>query len=458
MALSISSAALSISTTARANGRYPAASQLLIDSNDPKHIVVSATFGLLESRDGGKSFGWLCEAAIGTSGQQDLMLALAGNGATVVAMFNGITSTMDGCAFRPAPELAGKTMGDLAGSKSRPHELIAFWNTFKTGGTFDAQIVRSSDDGQSWTTVGGPIEPNLYPLTIDITPSLPSRVYMSVRGDKSKNFGSMLMRSDDGGESFTSVDLPGTEEHRLAFIAAVHPTDPDRVYIRVYDLDGTVILVTKDGGKTFEKVLTGTDQLLGFAVSPDGAEIAIGGPMDGTWVGAADGTNLARRSDVGATCLTWTKDALYACADYQTAGFSIGRSTDRGSTFEPLYRYDALCGRATCGGDNTARCAEEWNLIAPAIGAKCSDAGGGDDSGAIDAGRDVSTGSDASGGSAGSGGGTGGSAGGSGQPAEESGGCAVRASHRANLPWGIVILVAALTASRRRAAPSRRRA
>ncbi len=374
-------------SVAFANGRYPAGSQLVIDPTDPQHMVVSATFGLLESRDGGRTFGWMCEAAIGTSGQQDLMLAIAGAGNTVVAMFNGITTSSDGCAFRAVPELANKTMGDLAGSKSTPHQLVAFWVEFKAGGTFGSQLVQSNDDGQSWIPVGAALSPELYPLTIDVTPSLPSRVYLSARGDRAKNFGSVLMRSDDGGGTFTSADIPETEEHRLTYIAAVHPTDPDRVYLRVFDTPSTVIQMSSDGGRTFKKILTGTDQLLGFAISPDGTQMAVGGPNDGLWVGSADGTNLARRSDVGATCLTWTKDALYACADYKVAGFSIGRSTDSGATFEALFRYDHLCGRAACGGDTTARCSEEWELIAPAVGASCADAG------AVDAGaEDVSSG------------------------------------------------------------------
>jgi hypothetical protein len=442
----LASAALAaIPRAALANGRYPAASQLLVDPLDTKHIVVSATFGVLESRDAGKSFGWLCEAAIGTEGQQDLMLAIAGNGATVVAMLNGITTSLDGCAFRASPDLAGRAMGDLAGSKSTPHELIAFWNEFKAGGTYDAQVVRSSDDGRSWAPVGGPLDPALYPLTVDITPSLPARVYLSARGDKTKNFSSMLMRSDDGGATFTSADVPGTEEHRLVYIAAVHPFDPDRVYLRVFDLAGTAILLTKDGGKTFEKILTGADQLLGFAISPDGTQIAIGGPLDGLWVGAADGTNLARRSDVGATCLTWTKDALYACADYQIAGFSIGRSTDAGTTFEALYRYDQLCGRATCGPDNTARCSAEWELIAPAIGARCgADSGTADDGGAsVDASMPTDASSEA---------GRGGAGGNSGvQPSSAESSCAVGSSRSSESSCGTVISLLALAAIRRRA-------
>lgn len=446
---------LAAPSVALANGRYPAASQLVIDPGNPQHIVVSATFGLLESRDGGKTFGWLCEAAIGTSGQQDLMVAIAGSGATVVAMFNGMTRSMDGCAFQAAPELDKRTMGDLAPSKSTPHQLVAFWYEFKPGGMFASQIVSSTDDGQSWSPVGEVLAPDLYPLTIDVAPSLPSRVYLSVRGDKSKNYGSMLMRSDDGGATFTSADIPDTEEHRLTYIAAVHPFDADRVYLRVFDMSGTVIQMSSDGGRTFKKLITGTDQLLGFAISPDGSQIALGGPNDGIWVGSADGSDLARRSDVGATCLTWTPDALYACADYKMSGFSIGRSADAGKTFESLFRFDTLCGRAACGNSNVTRCTEEWELIAPAIGATCGlDASVGGSDGGDEAGTSREAGT--TGGAAGAGGSGGGTGGSAGTPpagdADDSGGCAIAVprtpTNRSGRTWSLVAMLVVAIARR----------
>jgi hypothetical protein len=440
--LVVAAAVLAAPAIVLANGRYPAGSQLVIDPTNPQHMVASATFGLLESRDGGRTFGWMCEAAIGTSGQQDLMLAIAGSGNTVVAMFNGITTSSDGCGWRAAPELATKTMGDLAGSRSTPHQLVAFWVEFQAGGTFGSQIVQSSDNGQSWTPIAGALASELYPLTIDVAPSLPSRVYLSARGDRAKNFGSVLMRSDDGGATFTSADIPDTEEHRLTYIAAVHPTDPDRVYLRVFDTPSTVIQMSSDGGRTFQKILTGTEQLLGFAISPDGTQMAVGGPQDGLWVGSADGTNLARRSDVGATCLTWTKDALYACADYKTAGFSIGRSTDSGATFEGLFRYDNLCGRAACGGDTTAKCSEEWELIAPAVGATCAA-----DAGALDAGADVSHGGTSPDARPTTDTGTSTTGGNPTPTGDDSGGCSMtgslRSARRAGT-WGWLVIVATL--------------
>lgn len=40
----------------RANGRFPAASQLVVDSEDPRHFVARTTFGLIRSFDGGANW------------------------------------------------------------------------------------------------------------------------------------------------------------------------------------------------------------------------------------------------------------------------------------------------------------------------------------------------------------------------------------------------------------------
>src|SRR5262249_38400433 len=160
--------------------------------------------------------------------------------------------------------------------------------------------------------------------------------------------------------------IPGTSALRLAYIGAVHPRDPDRAFVRVDDPDGTVVLATSDGGATFQTLFHGKGTLFGFALSAGGDRLPPGGPADGLWAGPgggrSDGTAFERRADVGPSCLAWDGAALLACADESTAGFSLGRSRDEGSTFEPLLRFSELCGDVACQGESQVgmHCGGAW--------------------------------------------------------------------------------------------------
>jgi hypothetical protein len=385
-------AVVSATTRASANGRYPASNQIAFDPADADHIVVAATIGLLESRDGGKTFDWRCESALGKVAALDSRIAVTANGSTVVARFDGVAVTSDGCSFRTVPELAGKSIGDLTLAQVASDAVLAFYMEAGPTGANQAQITRSPDDGQTWAPLGTPLTQGVL-LTIDAAPSDASRVYLSASLGADRDFASVLMRSDNAGLDFGATEIPGTAGYRPAWIAGVHPNDPDRIYVRVQDPAGTVILSSIDGGAMFQTMFTGTGELLGFAISPDGANVAFGGPRDGIWVGQSDGANLARVSDVAPTCLGWTERGLYACADQKKDGFSLGVSTDMGAHFDGLLRFDALCGRTACGGATTVatKCPADWPQVAPLVGTTCGiDAGspandGGDGSAVDDA-------------------------------------------------------------------------
>jgi photosystem II stability/assembly factor-like uncharacterized protein len=394
VAAAVATATLSLGAAARANGRYPAASLMAFDPSDAHHFVVAATFGLLETRDGGKTFAWRCERAIGFNGETDLLATVTGKGTVVAAKNEGVVSTDDGCSFRSAPELEGKIISDMTVSRSAPHRILAFYTDPLPTGRLDSRIVRTDDDGATWSQLGAPLPDDLLPSTIDIAPSDASRVYVTGRLDAPDDYASVLLRSTDGGETFARLPIPETQQHHRAFIAKVHPSDPEQVWLRVYDPLGTRIWMTSDGGTTFRKVFTGTDQLYGFALSPDGTQMAVGGPSDGIWVGGADGSGLTRRSDVLPNCLGWTDDGVWACADRQKPPFfSIGLSKDSASTFENILRFDALCGQTECAADTRSGmlCPIDWRaIVAPAVGALCGtdagqDSGGPDAGGILDA-------------------------------------------------------------------------
>src|SRR5437016_3791495 len=137
-------------TRARANGRYPQANHIAFEPGDASHLVVTASFGLLESKDRGATFAWRCEAALGVMGDQDEIAAITAGKTTAVVVTKGLVTTPDGCSFRQASELAGKYVADVALSKGSPHELFVFHSDLALSGQLESEILHSIDDGQTW--------------------------------------------------------------------------------------------------------------------------------------------------------------------------------------------------------------------------------------------------------------------------------------------------------------------
>jgi hypothetical protein len=371
------------SNAALANGRFPAAGLVAFDPRDDAHFAVRTTFGVLESRDGGKSFDFACESALKLGVEEDPMLAFTALGPLVVATFGGMLTSDDGCSYRYVPELEGQIVLDLARSASAPDSLVAFRLLGLGGGLYQSGLLRSDDAGASWTVLP-PFPEVLLPMTVDVAAREPSRVYLTARRGADDGYDSVLMVSDDGGETFRTHGIPDTDGQRLAYVSGVHPSDPERLVVRVNDPDGTVLLETRDAGETFERLFSASGLLTGFTFSPDGSEMAFGGRDDGLWVGSSEEGDYERRSDVGPTCLAWSRDGLYACADAQTASFSFGRSSDAGRSFETLLVFAELCGRSSCGGETDVGmlCPIDWTNVAPLLGSTCNvDAGEAPDGG-----------------------------------------------------------------------------
>lgn len=362
---------------ALANGRYPTAGLVAFDPNDARHFAVRTTFGLLVTTDRGRSFESVCESALALGVEEDPMLAFTGSGPLVVATFGGMLRSADGCSFEHVPELDGKIVLDLARSASAPDSLVAFSILGRGGGLYDSNLLRSDDAGISFHEFP-PFPEELRLTTVDVAAREPSRVFVTARRGVDEGYDSVLLVSDDGGETFRAAPIPETQDQRLAYIAAVHPNDPDRLALRVDDLERTTLYETLDAGDTFERRFVANGRLTAFAYAPDGTEMLFGGLGEGLVGGPSDGTVFERRSDVGATCLGWNADGVIACADAQNAGFSLGRSTDGGRTFERLLVFSELCGTSRCAetSDVGALCPHDWQAVAPTLGATCNvDAG-----------------------------------------------------------------------------------
>jgi MYXO-CTERM domain-containing protein len=110
-------------------------------------------------------------------------------------------------------------------------------------------------------------------------------------------------------------------------------------------------------------VFTATSALLGFALSPDGSEVRVGTETDGIHGARTSDLIFTQVNALGVRCLTWAGDRLYACAKEAVSGFTIGRSTDKGVTFEAIHHLSCLSGpdpACAVGTSVTDACQAKW--------------------------------------------------------------------------------------------------
>jgi photosystem II stability/assembly factor-like uncharacterized protein len=382
-AVTAATLALIVTAPARANGRYPLADQIAVDPRNPAHVVARATFGLLDSDDGGQSFRWICERAVGYFGVEDPPIAVTADGSTVVASSKGISVSSDGgCSWIRNPGLTGTWFGvDVTVVPARPHEALALVSSF-TDGAYTASILKTINDGVTWNQVVPSLGASFLATTLEVAPSDPDRVYVS--GKVLPGGSAAMLRSDDGGRTWTRSSLEISGAYSI-FIGAVDPQNPDVVYLRTHADDIGRVALTSDGAATWREIWQAPTDVSGFALSPDGVTVAVGGSSVGVSVASTVDYAFRKTSNVGAYCLTFWGDKLLVCTKEAIDNFSLGISDDLGEHFAPLLRLGEVLPRACAADTSASICAPEWSDIATTIGADAgkhpADAGptGGDD-------------------------------------------------------------------------------
>jgi hypothetical protein len=218
----------------------------------------------------------------------------------------------------------------------------------------------------------------------------------------------VLLYSTNGGQTFAQTLTPLAPTDRAPFIAAVDPTNPLRVYVRVQTVDslldgglgspsapaGSRVLVSSDGLQTVQQVWQApSSDLLGFVVSPDGSKVYTGGPKDGLHVASSTTLDFtAQASPVQVECLAFRGTTLLACSQ-EVSGFTVGSTTDDGATWTPMLHLSCVQGPLNCGPSSlvASQCDTLWPTQQETLGgpsASCTpDAGaGGADAGTADAG------------------------------------------------------------------------
>jgi hypothetical protein len=190
------SAVLFVARPAGANGRYPEANQLVGDASDPAHLVLRATYGIVQSTSSGLAWSYVCEESVGFSGEWDPPLAVTGDGTLLAGLPTGLARTVDrGCAFtRASVPIADRAIRDLALDPSAPARAVAVESPLTPRSGFRALVAETVDHGASWTSLGL-LSSDFEPTTIEVAKN--GRIY--VMGAPPSRFLAMLLRSDDRG-------------------------------------------------------------------------------------------------------------------------------------------------------------------------------------------------------------------------------------------------------------------
>jgi MYXO-CTERM domain-containing protein len=379
---------------ARANGRFPASNQIAFSPTDPDLIVLRATFGVLVSHDGGSTWTWLCEGALGIAASvvQDPAVALTSTNALVAGLQTGLDVSSDtGCNWSYASgALAQQAVFDVVVRRDDPHVALAGISTLDPdagqagagdassgeagaseagasdagagdGGSGEAgagpsyanQLFQSMDDGANWAPLGVPFDRALVVSTFDVAPSDPNRLYVAGIRDVTTTRSFWMTVSSNAGAQWSEVSLPlDPTTDQEPFVAGVDPTDADRVYIRS-EGSPSRLFMSEDGGQTFQVVLSLVHEITGFALSPDGKTIYAGSNQDGLFVASPPGAPFQKVSSIQVGCLATRAGELWACST-EASGFVVGVSTDNGATFAPRLHLADIRGPMACGQDATA--------------------------------------------------------------------------------------------------------
>lgn len=366
--LLVALAASAWSVEARANGRYPAAGQIAVNPSDPAHIVARTTYGLLQSTDAGKTWQWICETAASYEDATDPYLAVSGKGAILLATQQGLSVSSDrGCGFaRVAGPLSDRPAIDLVVDH---HDALHIVALVIEGGTDRLRLAETHDGGETWQVTGQPLPAALTGLTIELAPSDAKRIYVTAHvGMRAQQ--SVLVRSDDGGATWATLAQESSGGF-TDYLAGVDTLDSNRVYVRRIGADAAELRVSGDGGAKWQTVFAAKDGLFGFALSPDGSQVAVStrGTAPGIWLADAKTLTFSQHSTVGGRCLTWTAAGLYVCADEASDHFTIGLSKDAGKTVQPLHHVRDVTPLECPKGSRTANeCPKVWPALRKNLG------------------------------------------------------------------------------------------
>ena len=363
-----------IGTRARANGAFPDEFSVHFPPGAPQRIFIGANFGLLVSEDQGATWRYSCEPWVTMGSSAALSAAnvyyyqVTADGAIIADSVEVTRSADVGCTWPPSGGFsAGATIADVFADPNDATFVLAI----VFGGEGGSTIVASHDGGRTFETTALYTTPDLL-KGVEISRSTPGLIYATKVTATGSN--AALLKSTDRGTHWSEMALPasGQSEPR---ILAVDPNDGKTVYLRLFTGTTDSILITTDGGETFDRPLVVSGAFTAFLRADDGA-LYVGMLEGRIFVRPSGELRFAERAGPHLRCLGQRPGSsrIYGCGDMFLDGFSLGTSDDRGQTFQKVMKFSELLGPLTCSSVKTA-CAAHWERIQQVLGIASPDAG-----------------------------------------------------------------------------------
>jgi MYXO-CTERM domain-containing protein len=350
---------------APANGRFPAAQQVVLGPGARSDVIaLRTTFGALVSRDGGATFHWFCEDLLyfpfvpGVA--FDPPFEVSSRGEVVLGFEDGAHALTDGCSVTDLASVAHREITDLAAT---PDGATIYAAESTTG---SRSYVLRADASLVFQRMGAGVD-RLRLVTVEVAASRPLRVYAS-GFDDSPSRTPRVVRSDDGGATLVGI-TPTESLGDEAYVAGVDPTDPEVLYLRVVEGFGSTLLRSADGGAHLAVVARTSDPMTGFALSDDGATVWYGSGDGGLYRSADRGLHFTQVGAAPALGLRFHAGALWLVTDWLREPFALGRSMDGGDHFEPVLRFEDVMGPPVCASPSeaTSICVDRWAAFRTSI-------------------------------------------------------------------------------------------
>jgi hypothetical protein len=366
---------------AHGNGRFPASTGVAAAGDS---WTVPVTFGMLVSNDGGASFHWVCEDALGYGGTYDPHQFVDAQGDRWITAFDGVRVSRDGGCTWVA---VGAPFDALFPGAMTMDSAGRIWVVTAQAGVTNSAYRNDLPTGTTFDDLGLAHDGGLFTGVV-VAPSMTSRAYVS--GFTINGVGlpePLLFRTDDDGLSWDPlpVDQFDLGDQPSLEVRAVAQGDPDVVFAtigRTPANGGDQLFRSLNGGQSFTEVLNIGGTMEDVLARADGTVLVAGGSQ-GVWISENGGESFVQvMGGPLLTCATERADgSLLGCASNVAPDFfAVGSSMD-GRSWQPIMTFDAIVGPLECepGTAQHDSCAELWPGLAEqlGLGGEDQDAGSG---------------------------------------------------------------------------------